>query len=221
MGAVRRIAFAAVRRTRESRTIAQRVKQYGEAVRSRLASDFKRAGISYPPRGIILVGLKQERCIEVWGSGDGALFKHLRTYPILGASGHLGPKLKEGDRQVPEGLYRIESLHPNSRFHLSLRVNYPNEFDRSQGTADGRANLGGDIMIHGGRASIGCLAMGDEAAEDLFVLAAESGIERIQVILSPVDLRVRELPEEMPAVPAWTEEMYSEIRSALKSLGSP
>ena len=55
------------------------------------------------------------------------------VYPVLGASGVLGPKLKEGDRQVPEGVYRVPELNPNSDFHLSLRLDYPNEFDRAQG----------------------------------------------------------------------------------------
>jgi hypothetical protein len=220
-GTIKRVVLAASRRTRESKTIAQRVEEYSEAVHARLAPDFKRTGIGCPPREIALVGLKQERRFEVWVSGDGTSFKHLRTYPILGASGNLGPKLEEGDRQVPEGLYRIESLNPNSRFHLSLRVNYPNDFDGARGTADGRINLGGNIMIHGGRASIGCIALGDEAAEDLFVLTSETGIERIQVLLSPVDFRVRELPEETPVVPDWTKELYQEIRVTLKSLGNP
>ena len=82
-------------------------------------------------------------------------------------SGRLGPKLKEGDRQVPEGLYRVESLNPNSRYHLSLRVNYPNEQDKSYGRLDGRNNLGTDIMIHGKDCSIGCLAMGDPSCDFL------------------------------------------------------
>jgi murein L,D-transpeptidase YafK len=115
-------------------------------------------------------------------------------------------------------LYKIESLNPNSRFHLALRVNYPNDVDREHGRLDGRTKLGGDIMIHGGAASIGCLAMGDQAAEDLFVLAAETGIKNISVILTPVDFRVRDLPPDSPPSPNWTAELYSEIRKALASL---
>ena len=74
---------------------------------------------------------------------------------------------------------------------------------------------GSDIMIHGSTASIGCLAMGDPAAEELFVLAARTGIENIEVILSPVDFRMRELPPEMPSVPAWMPPLYAEIRKKL------
>jgi hypothetical protein len=72
-------------------------------------------------------------------------------------------------------------------------------------------------MIHGGAASIGCLAMGDSAAEDLFVLAAETGIKNISVILTPVDFRVRDLPPNPPS-PRWTTELYQEIRKALAPL---
>jgi len=144
---------------------------------------------------------------------------HLRDYPIRGMSGTLGPKLREGDRQVPEGLYRVESLNPNSRYHLALRVNYPNDHDRRRGREDGRTALGSDIMIHGNTCSIGCLAMGNEAAEDLFVLAAETGVENIAVILSPVDFRARDLPADTPLLPPWAGELYAAIRQELHALG--
>jgi murein L,D-transpeptidase YafK len=167
---------------------------------------------------LILVGLKQERQLELWVSDGSPDFRFLKSYPVLAASGTLGPKLKEGDRQVPEGLYKIESLNPNSRFHLALRVNYPNTFDQEQGRRDGRTDLGSDIMIHGGSASIGCLAVGDPAAEDLFVLAAETGIKNISALLAPMDFRVRALPTNTPASPAWTPQLYADIRNALAPL---
>ena len=187
-------------------TVAERVEQYGAAVRERLGPDFARLGVPYPPDALTLVGLKQERRLEVWVSDPPKL---LKSYAILAASGTLGPKLREGDRQVPEGLYKIESLNPNSMFHLALRVNYPNAFDREKGRLDNRTDLGCDIMIHGSDCSIGCLAMGDEAAEDLFILAAETGIENISVILSPIDFRVSLLPADIPQGPAWREELPS------------
>ncbi len=203
------------------KTVSQRLEEFGPAVRERLLPEFQRFGVPWPPAELVLVGLKLEKRLEVW-VGDGASQpKLLKTYPIRGASGVLGPKLREGDRQVPEGLYRIESLNPSSRFHLSLRVNYPNDFDRGQGKADGRDRLGSDIMIHGGEASVGCLALGDPAAEDLFILAAETGLRNIRVILSPVDFRVRELPETMPDVPSWTRQLYDDIRKELEALSDP
>ena len=145
----------------------------------------------------------------------------MTRYLVLGASGRLGPKLAWGDLQVPEGLYRIEYLNPNSRYHLSLRIGYPNEFDLRQAALDARDDLGGDIMIHGAEDSIGCLAMGDEAAEDLFVLAADVAPENIDVILSPVDFRVRPLPPSDRPQPQWIDDLYTEIRRALAELPPP
>jgi len=164
------------------------------------------------------VGLKQEKKLEVWACGPENKFKLVRTYPIPAAGGKLGPKLKEGDYQVPEGLYRIESLNPNSRFHLSLKLNYPNDFDRQQATIEGRTNPGGDIMMHVSNVSIGCLAMGDEAAEDLFVLAAQVGIDNVLVILSPVDLRIAPMPKLSYPLPTWIETLYEQIKQELSKL---
>ncbi|MCD4824188.1 MAG: hypothetical protein K8S55_06235 [Phycisphaerae bacterium] len=218
---LRQSVVAAIQILKGRKTVAGRVDEFGDAVRERLGPDFERIGIAYPPEKIILVGLKRENLLELWVSQNQEKPKLLKSYPILGASGILGPKLKEGDMQVPEGLYRVESLNPNSLYHLALRVNYPNEFDRAKGTLDGRENLGCDIMIHGKNCSIGCLAMGDEAAEELFVLAAETGIDNISVILSPVDFRTRELPSNMPEIPEWTAELYNSIRTELNKLKMP
>jgi len=179
---------------------------------------FETAKIPYPPQKVILVGLKHEKILEVWACGEKNQYNLIRTYPILAASGRLGPKLKEGDRQVPEGLYRIESLNPNSMFHLSLRINYPNDFDHQQAKRENRTNLGGDIMIHGSNVSIGCLAMGDETAEDLFILATETGIKNVSVILSPIDFRKSTLPEVMHTLPEWTDVLYEHIKRELSKL---
>jgi len=199
-------------------TVADRVAEFGEVVHGRLGPDFARVEVSYPPQQVVLVGLKQEKLLEVWVRGEQTPLRLLKSYPILGASGKLGPKLREGDRQVPEGLYRIESLNPNSLYHLALRVNYPNAFDKEKARTEGREHPGSDIMIHGKTASIGCLAMGDEAAEELFVLAAETGIEHISVILSPVDFRTRQLPANTPPVPDWTGRLYEQISAELGKL---
>ena len=107
---------------------------------------------------------------------------------------------------------------PNSAYHLSLRVNYPNAFDRRRGAEDGRRRLGGDIMIHGNAVSIGCLAMGDEVAEDLFVLAADTGLPRIAVILAPWDLRRYPAPAGERSLPAWAPSLYASIADALRRL---
>jgi len=198
------------------------LEQYGSAVRERLAPDFERANCPYPPAKLLLVALKKERQLEVWVKAkEGDVYTLLRTYPIQGLSGKAGPKLAEGDCQVPEGIYGIDWLNPNSGFHLSMHITYPNEFDKARAAEDGRARLGGDIMIHGGRASRGCLAMGDEAAEDLFILTAQTGLENIEVILSPVDFRVQDLPEKTDKrTPDWTKELYRMIKLRLLDLNT-
>ncbi len=203
---------------KDKKTVQQRLEQYGHTARERYLPYFKAAKIPYPPQKVIFVGFKHEKILEVWACGKENRFSLIRTYPILAASGRLGPKLREGDRQVPEGLYRIESLNPNSMFHLSLRINYPNEFDREQAKHENRTNLGGDIMIHGSNASIGCLAMGDEAAEDLFILAAETGIDKVTVVLSPIDFRKRVFPKVTYPLPEWTDILYEQIKQELSKL---
>lgn len=204
-------------------TIAERVEQYGPAARARLLPYFSAAGVPYPPARFLLLGLKQERELQLYASGPTQALSFIRSFAVLGASGELGPKLREGDRQVPEGVYRIEYLNPNSVAHLSLAVSYPNAFDRAHGEEDGReaAILGGDIMIHGGSGSIGCLAIGDRAAEDLFVLAADSGWQQGVIIIAPVDFRRTALPVEATPADSWVHQLYAWLRSTLRRLPPP
>jgi hypothetical protein len=201
-------------------TVADRLHEFGRAARERLAPSFARAGVAYPPAAVKLVGLKREALLDVYARAGRGPWRFVRSYPVQAASGAEGPKLRQGDGQVPEGLYRIELLNPNSRFHVSLRVSYPNTFDRRMAHADGRSELGGDIMIHGNRVSIGCLAMGDPAAEELFTLAADVGLEHVDVILAPADLRT-ELPPVSVALPTWTDTLYRDIGAALAELPKP
>src|SRR5436190_17143820 len=109
-----------------SKTIEDRVQQFGPVARKRLKPFFEQAG--YPPEQLVFVGLKAERVLQVYAKNGINGYRFLRSYPILAASGGPGPKLREGDLQVPEGIYPVESLNPNSRFHLSLRIGYPNAF---------------------------------------------------------------------------------------------
>jgi murein L,D-transpeptidase YafK len=210
--------IAVIQQIKGKKTVSDRVTQYSDVVHERLNLHFQKINVSYPPTRLTLVGIKDQKKMEVWVAGKDKKFRLLRIYPILGMSGELGPKLKEGDGQVPEGLYRIESLNPNSSYHLALRVNYPNDYDKEKGKADNRKNLGSDIMIHGNTCSIGCLAMGDETAEDLFVLAAETGIDNVSVILTPTDFRIKEATKDLPQTPEWTAELYEKIKVDLKKL---
>jgi murein L,D-transpeptidase YafK len=138
----------------------------GEIVRERCAA----IGLPYPPREIFLRAFKHEGQFEVWAREDRGAFKPWMTYPVLAASGGPGPKRRAGDRQVPEGFYRIDRFNPESRFHLSLGLDYPNAADR---ILSDRAHPGGDIFIHGKDVTIGCLPLGDAAIEELYLLALD------------------------------------------------
>jgi L,D-transpeptidase catalytic domain len=130
---------------------------------------FADAGVAFPPRQLLLRAFKLEDELEVWAasSEEGPLV-NVASYAICAASGALGPKRKEGDRQVPEGYYRVSFFHDHSRFHLAMRVSYPNASDRVLSDPN---QPGGDIMIHGRCRSIGCLAMSDERIEELWLIA--------------------------------------------------
>ncbi len=202
-----------------SYTVEQRTAEIGPSARRRLRPHFERAGLAYPPARVVLLGLKHERRLEVYVEETPGRMRQVLSYPVLGASGVLGPKTREGDLQVPEGFYEVESLNPNSRYRVSLRVSYPNELDRSIAEVERRGNLGGDIMIHGGSSSVGCLAVGDRAAEELFVLAADSGEDNVEIVLAPVDFRTTDIPPSASeAFPDWVRGLHSSLRQAVRAL---
>ena len=134
---------------------------------------------------LVILVFKNERLVELRAKGWDAP----RVYKMTGFNGKLGPKLREGDGQIPEGIYGVEYLNPNSAFHLSLKVSYPNATDRRHAQESGRDNLGGDIMIHGGKATVGCVPIGDDAIEEVFYFAAKVRKENIAVLIAPYDMR--------------------------------
>ena len=154
---------------------------------------------------------KNERSVEVHAPG----WKAPRIYPMTAFSGTLGPKLREGDGQIPEGIYGIEYLNPNSSYYLSLKVTYPNASDRARAKADERKNLGGDIMIHGKAVTIGCVPVGDDAIEDIFYLASAVGIKNVSVVIAPYDMRKGRKPELERSPLKWYPNLCNEIHTAL------
>ena len=202
-------------RLRRQRTVDEVLIATGPAARARMESGFDAAGIAYPPQSVTLIGLKAEWRLEVWVPRLQGRAAKVADHPVLAASGGPGPKLREGDRQVPEGLYPITFLNANSRFHLSLRVGYPNAEDRAHAAREGRTNLGGDIMIHGAGGSVGCLALANESIEELFVLVADVGIAAVQTILAPHDMRGDRVPAIPPGAPEWTAARYATVHAAM------
>jgi murein L,D-transpeptidase YafK len=119
---------------------------------------------------ILIRIFKEESELEIWKARDDGRFYHFKTYPICNWSGDIGPKLKYGDRQAPEGFYTItrEQMNPNSNFHLALNLGYPNSFDRAH------RRTGEFLMIHGKCKSAGCYAMTDALIEEIYAMAREA-----------------------------------------------
>lgn len=137
-------------------------------VRPALERDLTAAGLRLGDP-VFIRTFKEEKLLELFvrnrASGKFDLF---RTYPIAAASGGPGPKLMEGDGQVPEGFYHVPpaAMKPDSRYHLAFNIGYPNEFDRAH------QRTGSAIMVHGNNVSIGCLAMTDAKIGEIYTLCA-------------------------------------------------
>lgn len=206
-------------------SLERRLAEIGPNARLRLAERFAASGVAPSPAEVALVAVKDEGKLELFARvAKGAPWRLVHAYPVLAQSGVLGPKLRQGDHQVPEGSYRISFLNANSLYHVSMRLDYPNRFDREMAARDRRTNLGGDIMIHGKALSVGCLAVGDLAAEELFVLAADVGIRNVEVLVVPTDFsRGRLVPESLPesqraslpAAPPWLPVLYRDLSRRL------
>ena len=139
--------------------------------------------------------LKTHRELEVWARNrNGGPFELLHAYPLAATSGTLGPKRRAGDGQVPEGFYEIDRFNPNSNFHLSLGLNYPTAAERALGEPD----PGGDIFIHGGKVTIGCLPITDAGIKEVYllaVLARAAGQAVIPVHIFPFPITDAELAQ--------------------------
>src|SRR4051812_12012225 len=119
---------------------------------------------------VLLRAYKKESEIEVWKMAHDGHYVHVKTYPVCRWSGQLGPKKREGDRQVPEGFYTIAApqMNPSSAYWLSFNVGYPNPMERQLG------RTGGDIMVHGTCSSRGCFAMTNEQIEEIYAVMREA-----------------------------------------------
>jgi murein L,D-transpeptidase YafK len=113
---------------------------------------------------------KEESELEIWKQKEDGRFYHFKTYPICAWSGGLGPKVKVGDKQAPEGFYTVTpgQMNPNSQFHLAFNLGFPNAYDRAHG------RTGDALMVHGDCRSAGCFAMTDALIEEIYILAREA-----------------------------------------------
>jgi len=153
----------------------------------------------------ILVRLfKQESELEVWKQNRAGQYDLLKTYPICRWSGDLGPKVKEGDRQAPEGFYNITpaQMNPQSQFYLAFNMGYPNAFDKALG------RTGSQLMVHGDCSSRGCYAMTDEQITEIYALGRESffgGQRSFQVQAYPFRMTPQNMAKHRgsPHMPFW------------------
>ena len=136
---------------------------------------------------------KEESRLEIW-IRTGTEYQLLKEYRICSYSGSLGPKLKEGDKQSPEGFYKVakHQLNPNSKFHLSFNLGYPNKYDRTH------KRTGSFLMVHGNCVSIGCYAMTDDKIEEIYALlegALDNGQHYVQVHVYPFRMTEENMAE--------------------------
>ena len=168
---------------------------------------FRDMKLNYSNFQLFIRAFKKEQKLEVWvsprsGEEKNNTYTLLHTYDFCATSGTLGPKRKEGDSQIPEGIYQITHFNPQSNFYLSLGINYPNASDK---ILSDPAHPGGNIYIHGNCVTIGCIPITDDKIKELYVLAVEArnnGQEKIPVHIFPDRLEsgvVEKLVEEYPA----------------------
>ena len=163
---------------------------------------FADRGLAYPPQKIFIRIFKQEKILELWAfSASEDVFKLVKHYAVCRTSGNLGPKRREGDFQIPEGFYFIDKFNPRSNFYLSLGINYPNRSDQILGDKD---EPGGDIFIHGGCVTVGCIPITDEYIKEVYwvaVQAKSNGHAKIPVHIFPTKLDTQAIAQLKSAFP--------------------
>jgi murein L,D-transpeptidase YafK len=166
--------------------------EVSDRVEDSLKKQFEEKKLSWPPQSIYIRSFKYDRVLEVWARNDNKeAFTLFKTYKVCMQSGTMGPKRIEGDYQVPEGFYYINEFNPNSKYHLSLGLNYPNTSDRILSDSD---RPGGSIYIHGNCVSVGCIALNDASIEELYTLTNRTklgGQDFIPVHVFPVKYNIR------------------------------
>jgi len=185
----------------------ERVKKAYELKEKNLTELLDTKGIQQMNLEMCLIAYKKDKELELWVRKKGTQkYQLLKTYDFCSSSGTLGPKRKQGDGQIPEGIYHINRFNPYSSFHLSLGLNYPNQSDRIAGD---KTNPGGDIFIHGSCVTIGCIPITDDKIREVYLLAVEAknkGQDKIPVMIFPFRMNEKNMKEN--------ESSYSEDETA-------
>lgn len=202
---------------KEKQTIESIVEKHGSTVEISLKNAFEKTQIDCTNFEMAILAFKKEKILEVYiRKNKTENWKLLKKYGFTAFSGKIGPKLKEGDRQIPEGIYQMEYLNPNSRYHLSIKVSYPNAFDKKMAKQDGRTDLGGDIMIHGKNVTVGCIPLGDDNIEEVYILATKAKNKHFPIIIAPHDFRTNKLFPKIETI-SWEKELYTLISKELSN----
>lgn len=200
-----------------SMSVKQAMARLAPSTRELLQHDFSAAGLHYPPKRLTLIAFKQEKQLLLFGGSKDMRF--VRAFAFTSYSGALGPKLREGDMQIPEGIYRITGA--GARGMLTLDVDYPNALDRKNAAADHRTELGGEILVHGGTHSTGCVVISDAEMEQVFVAVNDVGFKNTQLIIAPCDLRKHEPAVDYSKQPKWLPAVYAALRHELSKYSTP
>lgn len=223
-------------------TVAARLADFGSEARARLRPALRDAGLSYPPTRLRLAAFKKEQRIDLYAADhENDTLRFVKSYDFLAGpqpitAAHRGPKLFEGDRRVPEGLYRLGYLNPRSIADVSIRIGYPNRFDRARALDDGRdpETIGSDIMLHGPtNGTEGCLSLEKPDIEEVFTLLADTRAEAkrrgeaadADILIAPRDFRIAQMDDAAirdavseEKLPDWTPTLYRDIDRSVNRL---
>lgn len=197
---------------------APRVRQAERLKKEKVEQLFAQQGVNAHQSELFLRAFKAEGVLEIWArplnSKDS--LRLITTYEICAFSGELGPKRKQGDGQVPEGLYHIDRFNAWSSYHLSLGINYPNASDHVRGKS---SRLGGDIFIHGDCVTIGCLPMTDDKIREIYLMALYAkvaGQQQIPVHIFPFQMTEENLNffQSTLHVKPETQQLWFELKAA-------
>jgi murein L,D-transpeptidase YafK len=173
------------------RRVQNALKEKGDFVKNKLNQHF----IPVNDFDLLMIAYKTEKKLDIFVKRKIAnRYIKIHSYDICDISGKLGPKRKQGDKQVPEGFYCIDKFNPISEFHLSFRINYPNAADRIKSKY--KNNLGGDIYVHGSCATIGCLPMTDYYMEEIYIFAIyakNNGQNKIPFYIFPFEMNEKNM----------------------------
>jgi len=178
-----------------------RVAKALKAKEDTLKKQFEQAKLQWPPKQLYIRSFKFDSQLEVWvRNSNKEKYQLFKTYKVCALSGNLGPKRMEGDYQVPEGFYYINNFNPNSEYHLSLGINYPNASDLLLSDS---AKPGSEIYIHGSCTTVGCIPVMDKPMEEIYILSSYAkhfGNDFIPIHIFPIKFNIAKSAQKLKLI---------------------